>query len=71
MEQIIKIFENDEFGKVRTVIWDGEPWLVGKDVAIILGYSNTKKALSDHVDDEDKYQGDGVTIRDPKRFNNV
>lgn len=65
MENIIKIFENEEFGKIRTVIKDGEPWLVGKDVAVILGYSNTKKALSDHVDDEDKYQGDGVTIRDP------
>lgn len=65
MENIIKIFENEEFGKIRTVIKDGEPWFVGKDVAVILGYSNTKKALSDHVDDEDKYQGDGVTIRDP------
>lgn len=65
MENAIKIFENEEFGKVRTVIKDGEPWLVGKDVAEILEYRNTKKALSDHVDDEDKYQGDGVTIRDP------
>jgi anti-repressor protein len=33
MKNMIKIFENDEFGKVRTVIKDGEPWLVGKDVA--------------------------------------
>lgn len=65
MENEIKIFENEEFGKVRTVVKDGEPWLVGKDVAEILEYRNTKKALSDHVDDEDKYQGDGVTIRDP------
>ena len=51
---MIKIFENDEFGKVRTVIKDGEPWLVGKDVAEILGYSNTRDALSRHVDTEDK-----------------
>ena len=65
MEQKIKIFENEEFGKVRTIIKDGEPWFVGKDVAKILEYRNTKKALSDHVDEEDKYQGDGVTIRDP------
>ena len=65
MENEIIIFENEEFGKVRTVIKDGEPWLVGKDIAEILEYRNTKKALSDHVDDEDKYQGDGVTIRDP------
>ena len=54
MEQVIKIFENEEFGKVRTVVKDGEPWLVGKDVAEILGYSNTRDALSRHVDTEDK-----------------
>jgi prophage antirepressor-like protein len=53
----LQIFENAEFGKVRTVVIDGEPWLVGKDVADILGYSNTRKAIADHVDDEDK----GVT----------
>ena len=58
----IMIFENEEFGKVRTVCIDGEPWLVGKDVAEILGYSNCRKALIDHVDSEDKT--DGVTIRD-------
>ena len=65
MSNVIKIFENEEFGRVRTIIKDGEPWFVGKDVAEILEYRNTKKALSDHVDEEDKYQGDGVTIRDP------
>ncbi len=58
----IMIFNNPEFGSVRTVCIDGEPWLVGKDVAVILGYSNTRKALLDHVDTEDKR--DGVTIRD-------
>ena len=51
--------------KVRTVWHEGNIWFVGKDVAKILEYRNTKKALSDHVDEEDKYQGDGVTIRDP------
>lgn len=60
----LKIFENTEFGSIRTVEVDGEPWLVGKDVALALGYSNTKDALSTHVEDEDKRQGDGVTIRD-------
>ena len=54
MENMIKIFENEEFGKVRTVIKDGEPWLVGKDVAEILEYSNTRDAISRHVDSEDK-----------------
>lgn len=61
----MKLFENPEFGTIRTVTIDGEPWMVGKDVAQALGYSNPQKALGDHVDDEDKRQGDGVTIRDP------
>lgn len=50
----IKTFTNKEFGTVRTIVKDGEPWFVGKDVAEILGYTNTKKALADHVDKEDK-----------------
>lgn len=54
MEQIIKIFENEKFGKVRTVIKDGEPWLVGKDVAVILGYAKPENAIAAHVDSEDK-----------------
>lgn len=53
----LQIFNNEEFGQVRTLVIDGEPWFVGKDVAEILGYSNTRKALADHVDEEDK----GVT----------
>lgn len=48
---------------VRTLTDEnGDPWFVGKDVATILGYTNPRKALIDHVDDEDKT--DGVTIRD-------
>lgn len=58
----LKIFENKEFGKVRVQIIDNEPCFMGKDVADILGYSNTNKAILDHVDVEDKI--DGVTIRD-------
>lgn len=50
----IKIFENPEFGSVRTVMIDNEPWFVGKDVAQALGYSNTRDALNKHVDTEDK-----------------
>lgn len=50
----LKIFENKEFGEIRTVIENGEPWFVGKDVAEILGYSNTSKAVMNHVDEEDK-----------------
>ena len=58
----IQIFQNAEFGSVRTADINGVPYFVGKDVAEILGYSNTRKALLDHVDEEDKT--DGVTIRD-------
>lgn len=50
----IKIFENHEFGKVRTVLIDGDPWFVGKDVALILNYSYPKDAIRDNVDNEDK-----------------
>lgn len=56
------IFENQTFGNIRVITEDGEPWFVGKDVALALGYANTRKALADHVDAEDK--DDGVTIRD-------
>ena len=62
--QNLTVFENPAFGTVRTVEVEGEPWLVGKDVAAALGYANPRKALDDHVDPEDKMQGDGVTIRD-------
>ncbi len=50
----LMVFNNPEFGEIRTVELGGEPWLVGKDVALALGYSDTKSALADHVDEEDK-----------------
>lgn len=51
----LKIFNNNEFGEIRTIKDEnGEPWFVGKDVADILQYSNTSKAIRDHVDKEDK-----------------
>ena len=50
----LQIFENDEFGKVRTVVIDNEPWMVGKDVADALGYVDTADAIKKHVDTEDK-----------------
>lgn len=59
--QELKIFENTELGAVRALELDGAPWFVGKDVADILGYSNTRDALAKHVDDEDKSD---VAIRD-------
>lgn len=54
MKNKIEIFENSEFGTVRALEIDGEPWFVGRDVALILGYSNASKAVSMHVDNEDK-----------------
>jgi len=53
----LEIFKNNEFGEIRTVEINNEPWFVGKDVAEVLGYSNPRKAIGDHIDDEDK----GVT----------
>lgn len=58
----IEIFTNEEFGEIRTVMIDGEPWFVGKDVATALGYVNPRKALLDHVEEMDKRNG--VPIRD-------
>ncbi|MSV23725.1 phage antirepressor [Selenomonas sp. WCA-380-WT-3B 3/] len=51
---MIQVFENKEFGKVRTMAVNGEPFFVGKDVAEILGYADTNKAIAMHVDEEDK-----------------
>ena len=58
MKTNIQIFKNEKFGEVRTMVNEkGEPFFVGSDVAKALGYKNSRKALIDHVDDEDK----GVT----------
>lgn len=57
----LKVFADEEFGKVRTLMIDGVPWFVGKDVAAALGYENTRDALHKHVDSEDK---NTVAIRD-------
>ena len=54
MEDKIQVFKNAEFGSVRTIELDGEPWFVGKDVATALGYTNPRDALSKRVDAEDK-----------------
>ena len=61
MSNEIKIFENEEFGSVRTMEINGEPYFVGKDVAEILGYANASKALIDHVDDEDKLNNETLS----------
>ena len=50
----LQLFENADFGTIRVMERDGKPWFVGKDVAAVLSYTNTSKAIRDHVDDEDK-----------------
>lgn len=61
MEEI-KVFKNKQFGTVRTVEINGEPWFVGKDVANVLRYANPQKAIRDHVEDEDKTVNESFTV---------
>lgn len=49
----VKIFNNEEFGQVRSIMIDGEPWFVGKDVAAALGYEKERNAIQKHVDSDD------------------
>jgi len=61
----IKLFNNPEFGEVRAVSINNDPWFVGKDVALVLGYTDTNQAIRKHVDNEDKltrcFDGSGQT----------
>lgn len=59
----LQVFSNEEFGEVRTLEVNGDPWFVGKDVAAALGYSNTKDAIITHIDEEDR------TISSPASLN--
>lgn len=56
----LQIFNHPDFGEVRTVTINDEPWMVGKDVAEVLGYQNPSKAILDHVDSEDKLNNDSL-----------
>ena len=57
----ITVFNNDEFGSIRTVTIKNEPWFVGKDVANVLGYERDTKAVTDHVDEDDRKNINGKT----------
>lgn len=66
----LTVFENPEFGSIRTLTIENEVWFVGKDVATALGYGNTKDALAAHVDDEDKrvvQRSENTTLEIPNR----
>lgn len=58
----LQIFNHPDFGEVRTVTINDEPWFVGKDVAQVLGYQNPQKALRDHVDDDEKTVNESFTV---------
>lgn len=64
----LQVFNSPEFGDIRAVEIDGEPWFVGKDIAEALGYSNPRDALAKHVDDEDKAD---VAIHDGSQNRNM
>lgn len=66
MENNIQIFENPEFGKVRTIVIDNEPWFVGKDVADILGYQNGSRDINRHVDEDDRQNYQNGTFESPR-----
>lgn len=56
------VFRCEEFGEIRTLNIDGEPWFVGKDIAVSLGYSNPQKAVRDHVFEEDRTVNESFTV---------
>lgn len=62
----IEIFNNEEFGSVRTININGIPYFVGKDIATILAYTNPQKAIRDHVDDDDKTVNELFTVNGTK-----
>ena len=57
----LQVFENEEFGQIRTVEINGDPWFVGKDITDVLGFVNASKALADHVDPEDKLNNESLS----------
>lgn len=62
MPNKIQVFNNPDFGEVRTTVQNGEPWFVGKDVAVALGYTNPQKAVRDHTDEEDRTVNESFTV---------
>lgn len=62
----VKIFNSEEFGDVRTVTINGDPWFVGKDVADILGYQNGSRDINRHVHEEDRQNYQNGTFDSPR-----
>ncbi|EGT5004856.1 Bro-N domain-containing protein [Clostridioides difficile] len=59
----VEVFKNEQFGEIRVLEKGGEPWFVGKDIAKMLGYSNSRDALKKHIDEEDKGVAKCDTLR--------
>lgn len=64
--KLVKVFENKDFGKVRTVMIDNEPWFVGKDVADALGYKNGSRDINRHVDEDDRQNYRNDSFKSPR-----
>ena len=62
MDNKIEVFKNEQFGEVRTILIGDEPWFAGKDVALVLRYSNPQKAIRDHADEEDRTVNESFTV---------
>lgn len=58
----LQIFNNPDFGDIRAFMFEDEPWWVGKDIATALEYNNARKAVRDHVDDEDRQEARNVPL---------
>ena len=69
MNNKLMIFKNEEFGEIRSLEIDGEPYFVGNDIATVLGYKNTRDALLKHIDEEDKISD--VAIHDGSQNRNM
>ena len=54
MQNQIQLFQNQEFGKIRAVDIDGQPWFIGKDITKVLGYENGSRDINRHVDKADR-----------------
>ena len=68
MENKLQVFKNEEFGEIRTLEIDGEPYFVGKDVASVLGYKEPRSAVSKKVDEEDKKVNEIDTTRGKQKM---
>ena len=66
LNNAIQTFTNTTYGRVRIIMLEGEPWMVGKDAAELLGYTNPQKAVRDHVDEEDRTVNDSFTVNGTK-----